>query len=220
MPSSPANPDRSKYTAGGIREYERTRYRGLDQRIVHAREDKLIGRLLDEALAGVPAGCAPRLLDLPCGYGRFTGRLRERGGEVLTSDLSTEMIRRTRERFGAPGAAANATLGLPFKDGSFDAVVSIRFFHHLHAPEARAAVLSEFARTTSRWAIVSFYRESGLHLAQRKLRRLFGKSRTNIKMLETGVFEREAASAGFDVARVVPLFRGIHAYHLALLKKL
>jgi SAM-dependent methyltransferase len=219
MPSSPASPPRSRFTAGGVREYERKRYRGLDQRIVHARENRLIGRLLDAALAGVPAERGPRLLDLPCGYGRFTGRLLERSGEVTTSDLSIEMIRRTRERLGAPGAAANATRGLPFRNGSFDAVVSIRFFHHLHAPEARAVVLSEFARTTSGWAIVSFYRESGLHAAQRKLRRFFGKSRTNIKMLEKGVFEREASAAGFDVARIVPLFRGIHAYHLALLKR-
>lgn len=219
MPSSPANPTRSKFTAGGVREYERKRYRGLDQRIVHSREDKLIGRMLAAAMAGVPAGRSARLLDLPCGYGRFTGRLGEGGGEVVTSDLSIEMVRRTREHFGAPGAVANATQGLPFKSGAFDAVVSIRFFHHLHAPEARAVVLSEFARTTSQWAVVSFYRESGLHAAQRKLRRLSGKSRTNIKMLEKGVFERETAAAGFEVVRIVPLFRGLHAYHLALLRK-
>ena len=42
---------------------------------------------------------------------------------------------------------------------------------------------------------------------------------TNIKMLEKGIFEREAAAAGFAVGRIVPLFRGLHAYHLALLKK-
>ena len=219
MSSSSASPARSKFTEGGVREYERKRYRGLDQRIVHSREDKLIGRLLDEALAGVPAGRSARLLDLPCGYGRFTGRLLERGGEVSTSDLSIEMVRRTREHFGAPGAVANAAQGLPFKSGAFDAVLSIRFFHHLHAPEARAVVLSEFAWITSNWAIISFYQESGLHASQRRLRRFFGKSRTKIKMLEKGVFEREAAAAGFDVVRVIPLFRGIHAYHLALLKK-
>jgi SAM-dependent methyltransferase len=219
MSSSPANPTRSRFTAGGVREYERKRYRGLDQRIVHSREDRLIGRFLDTVLADVPPGRAARFLDLPCGYGRFTGRLGGTGREVTTSDLSLEMVRRTRERLGVPGAVANATQGLPFKGDAFDAVVSIRFFHHLHAPEARAAVLSEFARTAAGWAIVSFYRESGLHLFQRRIHRFFGKSRTNIKMLEKSVFEREAAAAGFEVARIVPLFRWIHAYHLALLRK-
>jgi SAM-dependent methyltransferase len=219
MSSSRPDTVGSKFTAGGVREYERKRYRGLDQRIVHARETRMIDRFLDTALAGIPPARGARFLDLPCGYGRFSGLMRERSGEVVICDLSLEMVRRTRERLGAPGAVANATQGLPFSGSAFDVVVSIRFFHHLHAPEARAAVLSEFARTASGWAIVSFYRESGLHTAQRRLRRFFGKSRTNIKMIEKGGFEREAVAAGFEVAKIVPLFRGLHAYHLALLKK-
>jgi len=219
MSSSPPKTGGSKFTAGGVREYEKKRYRGLDQRIVHAREARMIGRFLDAVLDGIPEGRAARLLDLPCGYGRFTGPLLARGVDVVISDLSLEMVRRTRERLGTPGAVADATRGLPFAGAVFDAVVSIRFFHHLHAPETRAAVLSEFARTSAGWAIVSFYLESGLHLSQRRIRRFFGKSRTNIKMIEKGGFEREAQGGGFDVVRVVPLFRGLHAYHLALLKK-
>jgi hypothetical protein len=61
---------------------------------------------------------------------------------------------------------------------------------------------------------------SGLHTFQRRIRRLFGKSRTNIKMIKAGNFEREAEAAGFETVSVLPLFRGIHAYHLALLKKI
>jgi SAM-dependent methyltransferase len=219
MSSSPPNPSGSKFTAGGVREYERKRYRGIDQRIVHGRENRMIAKCLAAVRESVPSGRAARFLDLPCGYGRFTGLLREKRGDVVVSDLSVEMVRRTRELTGSPGAAAHAARGLPFANGAFDAVVSIRFFHHLHSPEDRAAVLAEFARVSSGWAIVSFYRETGLHSTQRKLRRVFGKSRTNIIMLEKGIFEREAAAAGFAIAGVRPLFRGVHAYHLALLKK-
>jgi hypothetical protein len=61
---------------------------------------------------------------------------------------------------------------------------------------------------------------NGLHVLQRRLRRLFGKSRTNIKMIEPGVFEKTAESTGFELIRIRPLFRGLHAYHLALLKKI
>ena len=86
-------------------------------------------------------------------------------------------------------------------------------------PAARAVVLSEFRRVAFGWTVVSFYRLSGLHAAQRRLRRRFGKSRTNIKMIEPGQFEKEAEAAGFEIASVRPLFRGLHAYHLALLKK-
>jgi len=216
----------SKFTRDGVRDYEKRRYRGLDQRIVHAREMRLLkkafGRIDREReadTAGHAWGEERRVLDLPCGYGRFASFLAGRAMSVFNSDLSLEMVRRAGEASGAPGAVANAVAGLPFREGSFETVFSIRFFHHLHDPAARAAVLSEFSRVATGWAVVSFYRLSGLHAAQRRLRRKFGKSRTNIKMIEPGQFEKEAEAAGFEIAAIRPLFRGVHAYHLALLKK-
>jgi SAM-dependent methyltransferase len=288
-------PEASKFTEEGVRDYERRRYRGIDQRIVHARETRLIRKCFDRIRAthGLPEGGAA-VLDLPCGYGRFTDLLRAYAGRLVASDLSFEMVRRAVHRpgpavaavtgraaagvgaaaarakgraFGSPlardlyprastaevdprakpggpddpvdsvvkddlvvadvadaverlvGAVANAKQGLPFKAGVFDVVFSVRFFHHVHDPLDRARILREFRRATAGWVIVSFYRMNGLHGLQRRLRRKFHKSRTHIKMIEPGTFEKEAAAAGFEVVRVFPLFRGIHAYHLALLKK-
>jgi len=208
----------SKFTRDGVRDYERRRYRGLDQRLVHSREMALIKKL---ARAAGTAGLA---LDLPCGYGRFTPFLRGRGFAAIGADLSVEMARRSAENAAGAGpapvyrAVASDAARLPFRTGVFDLLLSIRFFHHIHTPDGRAAILGEFRRVTSGYAVISFYRINGLHAVQRRLRRLFGKSRTNIKMLERGVFEKAAAAAGFEVVKVVPLFRGIHAYHLALLR--
>ena len=239
----------SKFTRAGVREYEKRRYHGLDQRIVHAREMKLIRKIL----ALVENGRANRLggagrvvcddrrlaLDLPCGYGRFTSILRERGFNVVSADLSIEMARRAAENATTnpqdsgrrtpgdgpgpgtwfPALAADANR-LPFQPGVFDLVFSIRFFHHVHTPEGRATILGEFSRVSSEYTVVSFYRANGLHAVQRRLRRVFGKSRTNIKMVKAGVFEKAAGDAGFEIVRILPLFRGIHAYHLALLRKM
>ena len=235
----------SKFTREGVREYEKRRYRGLDQRIVHAREIKLIRKMLalvdadrvvcDDQVDRVVRRLA---LDLPCGYGRFTSMLRERGFNVVSADLSIEMARRAAESATInpqdsggrtpgdglgpgtwfPALAADACR-LPFQPGIFDLVFSIRFFHHVHTPEGRAAILREFSRVSSEYTVVSFYRANGLHAVQRRLRRVFGKSRTNIKMVEAGVFEKAAGEAGFKIVRILPLFRGIHAYHLALLRK-
>jgi len=53
-----------------VEEYERKRYRGIDQRLVHGRE----GRLLRNILRKI--GDGPLLvLDIPCGYGRFSNIL-------------------------------------------------------------------------------------------------------------------------------------------------
>ncbi len=213
---SSAGRDVSKFTEAGVRDYERWRYRGIDQRIVHARETRLIERHFAaiRAAGGFPeAGAA--VLDLPCGYGRFSKLLRNHARRLVNGDLSFEMVKRAA---AAEGVVANAKQGLPFKDGVFEVVFSLRFFHHVHDARDREAILREFRRVTSGWAIVSFYRTSGLHGLQRRLRRKFHKSRTNIKMIEPGTFEREAAAAGFDVVKIAPLFRGLHAYHLALLR--
>ena len=209
----------SGFTETGVRDYESRRYRGVDQRIVHAREKRLIRSMLTWMEARTEPRHIGPVMDLPCGYGRFTELWRELGREVVDADLSFEMVRRAGEKGGRPGVVADATRGVPFRRDAFAAVFSIRFFHHLRDPRDRAAVLSEFHRVTNGWAVVSFYRYAGLHRVQRRLRRLFHKSRTNIQMTEPGVFEREAESAGFEVVRVSPLVRGLHAYHLALLRK-
>lgn len=218
-PGAPRARDVSRFTEEGVRDYEKRRYRGIDQRLVHARETRLIERHFAAIRMASGPGEGEAILDLPCGYGRFSGLLRPRARRLVNSDLSFEMVKRAgRAETGTLGAVANAKQGLPFKDGAFDVIFSLRFFHHVHEPRDREAILREFRRVSSGWAIVSFYRMSGLHAVQRRLRRLFGKSRTRIKMIEPGAFEREAAAAGFEVVAVEPLFRGLHAYHLALLK--
>ena len=219
MSSSNPSGEKSAFTERGVEDYERRRYRGLDQRIVHAREVRLIKKYLrmirEAAGSALPRGPA---LDLPCGYGRFSGLLMSDGWPLVNSDLSLEMVRRTMGRSGAAGAVSNAKKGLPFASRAFGLIFSVRFFHHVHDPADRAAILREFRRVSEGWAIVSFYRANAFHRIQRRLRRLFHKSRTNIKMIEPGTFEGEARAAGFEVVRVKPLFRGLHAYHLALLK--
>ncbi len=51
-----------------VAEYERRRYRGLDQRLVHWRETKILKKWLKELAQKGPGLC----LDAPCGYGRFS----------------------------------------------------------------------------------------------------------------------------------------------------
>lgn len=206
-----------------VADYERRRYRGLDQRIVHRREVRILKKALRLAGAGSPAGFRAPALDAPCGYGRFTGLLIESGWRPVSCDLSAAMVRRARAKdpisHNPMGIVANVTRGLPFRAGAFPLVFSLRFFHHLHRPEERRAALAEFSRTGSGWLILSFYRANVLHQAQRALRRRVKRSKTRIKMITGREFRAEATGAGFRVVRVFPLFRGIHSHHIALLKK-
>jgi SAM-dependent methyltransferase len=207
-----------------VADYERRRYRGVDQRVVHRREVRILKKMLGLVGAEQTAGLRALALDAPCGYGRFSGLLLEAGYRPVSCDLSLAMVRRARTKDPISpnpiGIVANVTQGLPVRDGAFPLVFSLRFFHHLHRPEERRAALGEFARAGSGWLILSFYRANVLHQAQRALRRRVKRSKTRIKMITGREFEEEATGAGFRVVRVFPLFRGVHAHHIALLKKI
>ncbi len=220
-------PEPKPFDRPGVADYERRRYRGLDQIIVDRRERRLLRRAfarlrsLDPGAWAGPNG--PLILDAPCGYGRFTSLILGEGARLVSADLALPMVERALEgrdpMHHLGGATADLRGGLPFKPAAFSCVFSMRLFHHLHASEDRRAVLAEFARVTSGVVVMSFYRFRGLHAFQRRLRRLFKPSHRDIKMVAGETFAREAADAGFVIDKVYPLFRGIHAQHIAVLRR-
>jgi SAM-dependent methyltransferase len=204
-----------------VEEYERKRYRGIDQRLVHRREEKLLRKILRKI------GDGPLLvLDVPCGYGRFSDLLLDKDFCLVSSDISFPMVKRAREKSGHPhsrflsGVVADAKQGLPFKKGAFSLLLSMRFFHHVHEKEEREFILKEFYQATSDWVILSYYQKNLLHNLQRRLRRKIKRSRTRIKMIPRKEFYKDVEGAGLRVVKISPLFRGIHAHHIALLKKM
>ncbi len=213
-----------------VRDYERRRYRGLDQRLVHRREVRILGAIMkligptpDRASPGSPP--EHLALDAPCGYGRFSRFLLERGYRLASADLSFAMVKRARGRENIPaipiipmGIVCNFVAGLPFKPAVFEIILSMRLFHHLHRPEERQSVLREFGRAAGGWVILSYYQANLLHRFQRTVRRAIKRSRTRIKMISRREFREEVGAAGFEIVRVFPLFRGIHGHHIALLK--
>lgn len=78
-------------------------------------------------LLGLPHGA--RVLDLPCGWGRHTVLLPEAGYQAWGADLSPTLLERAGRELAAVEApvrlaAADMRL-LPFRPGSFDAVVNV-----------------------------------------------------------------------------------------------
>jgi SAM-dependent methyltransferase len=212
----------------GVVDYEKRRYRGLDQRLVDLRERAILRRFLERAVGEKPAGppssaVPPLVLDAPCGYGRFSGLLLDAGARLVSSDLAQAMVARALENTPDSrhigGAVSDFRRGLPFKPGSIDYVFSMRLFHHLHEVEDRAAVLREFFRVAKSGVILSFYKVRGVHALQRRVRRFLKKARREIKMVPGAAFEREVREAGFTIECIVPLFRGVHAQHIVFLRK-
>jgi SAM-dependent methyltransferase len=208
-----------------VEEYERKRYRGLDQRIVHGREMRILRKILRRVQLNGQKGEAEshRALDIPCGYGRFSRLLQEFGFFLVNSDLSFHMVKRAEEKNPVAkqkaGVVADAKQGLPFKGRTFSVLLSMRFFHHLHEKEDREAILKEFYRVTSGWVVLSYYQRNWFHILQRKVRKRIMKKKTRIKMIPRREFSEEVRTAGFKMDKVFPVFRGIHSHHIVLLRK-
>lgn len=86
-----------------------------------------------------------RVLDIGCGTGQLAVRIRHelRGSHVVGCDFSRGMLRQARAR-DPRGRWVQGDAGrLPFRDGSFDAIVSTEAFHWFPDP---ARALAEFRR--------------------------------------------------------------------------
>jgi ubiquinone/menaquinone biosynthesis C-methylase UbiE len=102
--------------------------------------------------------------------------LQEHGFESFEADFSPEMLSQSRRKGSSPGRAVVGDLHglLPYRDDSFDLVLCWRFLHHLPGLEAVESIMSELARVTHRWVIVSFFHPLSFHNLQRKVRTLLG----------------------------------------------
>ncbi len=173
------------------------------------------------ALAGaLPADARGALvLDCPSGTGRISRPLGGAGLGVIAADVSFEMLSQARERDSARHYVQADATALPFRDGAFDAVVSMRFIYHLPESAQRVKALSEMARVSRRWVAVSYFDAWTLQGARASVGKwISGAPHTRVlQSLED--FRWEAAQAGLKVVSVRPTLRGVSEHTVVLFEK-
>ncbi|MFQ5689615.1 MAG: class I SAM-dependent methyltransferase [Gemmatimonadota bacterium] len=148
------------------------------------------------------------VLDLPCGTGRFTGRLARCGYVVVGSDISWEMMGRAtaapREADVLGYVQAEAER-LPFAGGAVDGIVCVRFLFHVD-PATRVAILRELGRV-GRWLLLDYrHRYSYRYLKWRILRSL-AITRRPLERVSRAQLDRECAGAGLRIHSIHPVDR-------------
>jgi len=105
------------------------RFEGLDHPHDIARRLEIVfdELLEDAALAG------RRVLDAGCGYGAFSRMAAGRGAHVVSADIAENLVRRARASAGGRGVVADAC-ALPFRDASFEMVISSEMVEHVERP--------------------------------------------------------------------------------------
>ncbi len=202
-----------------VEEYRRTRYKGVDQKIVNRKERKIL-----EKIFRTTGGNAISILDVPCGYGRFTELLQERSHKLASADVSFPMVLTAKKYSPSPDSSHHFLVGdinhLPLKENSFDCTVTVRLFQHILSSDTRLQILRELHRVSKKIVIVSFYRYNLLHSIERWVRCRIKNVSKKINMLPFGDFEKELSSIGFKVLNIFPVIKYFHAHNIVLLQKL
>jgi len=137
-----------------------------------------------------------RVLDLGCGPGIVTEAFASDAGEVFAFDLTPEMMFQVSQRCEESGLRnVHLTMGhaekLPFRDASFDVVVTRLTFHHFPDPKAVISEINRVIRPDGSIVIADIFssenpEEAKLHNALEVLRdpsHLRMLSRTELKNL-------------------------------------
>ncbi|MCC6466352.1 MAG: class I SAM-dependent methyltransferase [Planctomycetes bacterium] len=132
------------------------------------------------AVQGLPG--IQRVMDVPCGTGRFTQQILAHGWKLVNGDISGPMLRAARDvaegRAGLLGSLRFDAEKLPFADRSLDLILSIRFLMHVPR-DVRVRIFREFGRVTTRYVVLDVRHKYCLNTWFKRLRRALG-SRTKL----------------------------------------
>jgi SAM-dependent methyltransferase len=168
------------------------------------RKLRAVTRAIDRAAElGAPI---KQVLDLPCGTGRMLPLIRAKQLQAVESDLSFEMMQAARAKLEGDASTRfvrSDAVSLPFRDGQFDAVMSIRFLFHL-PPRVRKQALVEMARVSRKWLIIDYrHKYAPRHLAKRLLHRLHLTSSPG-RQTGRADLEEDCRQAGVEVVAIFP----------------
>lgn len=178
-------------------------------------------RMIDRVFARIPA--RHKVLDCPCGGGRLTVHLAQKGYKVTGADVSEEMVNLAREQMTNSNLECPIETGdlekLAYPDRSFDTVVCFRLFHHFPEPQIRKVVIGELCRTAAQYVALSYLSPMAYTSVYRKVRAALGgrkprKWTTSLKEIE-GYF----AANGFRLAEDFAQLPLLHTLHVALFER-
>ena len=195
-------------------DYQRQRYRSLDQAWVNWREQRILAQLLMQCQL-----TNSTVLDVPCGYSRFAPLYTRLGITAIGADASYDMAHlaaASHTRHGQGGWLCTDVMALPFTDSVFDGVLCIRLLHHRYSDAERQRILCELARVSRRFVIISFYRSTLLHTVARHWR----GSRGRLAMMTLPHVRELAQASGLQIQRVHSLLRFCHAQTFVVLTKI
>lgn len=196
---------------------------------LNRRRDRREKACVLECLQAFPAGA--NVLDLPCGTGRMTRILVERGYRVTGADVAEAMLSKARDNHRAYrkqqcGQAPPVSfelrdiLATGYADDEFDAVTCIRLFHHFYEAETRRHALSELRRICLGPIILTFRNSFALDYARYWLNaRVRRRKQLHMLPIAMKTFAAEIAAAGLRIDKKIAVRWGISSRWFLVLSR-
>ena len=157
-----------------------------------------------------------KVLDFPCGTGRLSPMIVDRGFLLTAADSSPHMVdqatqawaRQVSEKPAREGKGVfevRDIMASGYADGEFDAVICNRLLHHFTESATRVKALTELRRISKRWVIASFFNAGALDaLRSRVTLFLTGKKKEHRVPIPMGQFLSDARASGLRLVRSLP----------------
>ena len=126
--------------------YDDTRFGGEKGHFLYKLDGTILKNLIDTAHAKTSLQTFT-VLDIPVGTGRTLNYMEEIPDKIVGCDLTPNMLQLAKKRItpGCVGLVQGDASTLPFSDGVFDCLVTLRFFH-LFQQRPRKLFVEEFNR--------------------------------------------------------------------------
>jgi SAM-dependent methyltransferase len=150
-----------------------------------------------------------RVVDVPCGTGRFSDIIKGEGHRYVGVDLNLGNARHAASRLNVSLPTVQASLlELPLADNSADFVLCIRMFHHFSLKQIERA-LQEMSRTAPQ-CLVTFYNRRTWRVQKRRFslrvrrKALRGGEAWDAKTYSAPEMARLVQKAGLRIKQKIP----------------
>ena len=131
--------------------------------------------MVSEAFQMLPAAKVKTVLDAPCGVGRLSLWLAQKGFDITAVDLGESAVQLTNEllndRKFQETAEWQDIFNMRFVDDEFDASVCFRLLHHFKEVSDQQALVSELCRVSSKYVVISYFSPYSVTSMRRRLRK-------------------------------------------------
>jgi 2-polyprenyl-3-methyl-5-hydroxy-6-metoxy-1,4-benzoquinol methylase len=210
---------KSETTYAGRTKYSPERARRYQVR--PAGKHKAEMALLDRAFGLIPK--EHRVLDAPCGGGRVSVHLAQRGFKMSSADLSEAMVEIARENMVKHQldviVEQQDVEKFSYPNRAFDTVVSFRLFHHFPTPDIRRRVVRELCRIAGKNVALSYFSPVSFTSATNKLKAKLGSKKKLKYPTHLAEVEGYFAECGFRLVKDFAQLPLIHTMHVAVFER-